>query len=320
MNQYKETAMNAKHNRKLYFAPLEGITGYVFRQAHKKYYQGVDKYFIPFVSPTKNKELTNREKNDVLPEHNEGGIVVPQILTNSSEYFLDTAKILEGYGYTEINLNLGCPSGTVVTKGKGAGFLSDLDSLDRFLDEIFSSCQLAISLKTRIGMERPEEFEEILKVYNKYPVSELIIHPRCRSEFYKGSPNLDAFAYGYENSKAPVCYNGDIYSVEDYQNLTSRFHISTVMIGRGLLSHPALAEELKGIGEFDKEIFAKFHEEVLQGYEEIMSGERNTLFKMKELWFYLITQFPREEKAYKKIKKAQTVREYRQAVAEILSH
>ncbi len=303
--------------KQIYFAPLEGITGYIFRQAHKKYYRGVDKYFIPFVSPTQNRELTSREKNDVIPEHNVGGNTVPQILANSSSYFLDAAEVLQEYGYEEINLNLGCPSGTVVSKGKGAGFLGDLEKLDRFLDEIYQKCKCKISIKTRIGIEQPEEWEKILEVYNRYPISELIIHPRCRVAFYKGSPNLEAFQYGFENSTTAVCYNGDICTDEDFQNIATRFNVSSVMIGRGFVSHPALADEIKGYGTFDKDVFSKFHDEILCGYEEIMSGDRNTLFKMKELWFYFIDQFPGKEKIYKKIKKAQTVREYRQAVQEM---
>ena len=172
----------------LYLAPLEGITGHIYRNALHQCFDGFDKYFIPFISPNQKGHFSTREKKDVMPEHNQGMYAVPQILTNNVEDFLCTAKKLGDYGYKEVNLNLGCPSRTGVTKGRGAGFLDEPQKLDRFLDKVFEECNLEISIKTRIGMEDPEEFETILPIYNKYPLKELIIHPRVQKEFYKNTP------------------------------------------------------------------------------------------------------------------------------------
>lgn len=300
---------------KLYFAPMEGITGYVYRRAHHKYYKGVDKYFTPFVSPTKNKCFSNRERNDILPEHNEGMKVVPQILTNSSAYFIQTANALREYGYEEVNLNLGCPSGTVVTKFKGAGFLAKPQELEIFLAEIFDALDMKVSVKTRIGIEKPQEFAALLPVFNSVPLEELIIHPRCRIDMYQGEVSSGTFAYAYKNSKNTVCYNGDILTQEDIQKQKKTYPgLDRCMIGRGLLRNPTLCEE--GAQGMDMERFRAFHEEVLQGYCAIMSGDRNTLFKMKELWFYMIQSFPGKEKYYKKIKKAESVSEYQRMCRE----
>lgn len=302
---------------KLYFAPLEGITGYVFRQAHWKYYGGPDKYFAPFVSPNGNKCFTNRERNDILPEHNAGMPVVPQILTNSADAFINTANQLEEYGYHEVNLNLGCPSGTVVTKYKGAGFLAKPEELDQFLYRIFESCHIKISVKTRIGKDSPEEFPKLMDIFNRYPLEEIIIHPRCQIDMYRGNPDMDVWKYGKEHSKNPVCYNGDIRSRKDYETLvTENEDLYGVMLGRGLITHPDLTLVIKG-ENISKERFCTFHNEILQGYRNIMSGDRNTLFKMKELWFYWIQNFPESEKIYKKIKKATNVKEYEIAVNEL---
>ena len=196
-------------------APLEGITGYVYRNAHHKVYGGVDQYYMPFISPNGKHMLLTRDREDVAPEHNEGMNVVPQILTNRSDFFLRTAKYLQECGYQEVNLNLGCPSGTVVAKGKGAGFLRDLMGLDQFLYDIYSQCPIDISIKTRVGVKSPDEIEEILSIYNRYPVKELIVHSRVRDDFYKGKPRMDAFEYVLRESKAPVCYNGDLFTKED---------------------------------------------------------------------------------------------------------
>ena len=217
-----------------------------------------------------------------------------------------------------MNLNLGCPSGTVVSKKKGAGFLEYPNELDRFLGEIFGETDLEISIKTRVGKDEPEEFEELLEIYNKYPLKELIIHPRIQTDYYKNSPNLEVFAMALEKAKASVCYNGDLFTAELYEDFCKRFpQMEKVMMGRGLLRNPALVQEIKGEGKLDKEKFLAFHDALCQEYEKVMSGDKNVLFKMKELWFYMGSLFGEDKKAMKKIKKAQRLPEYRAAVREL---
>ena len=192
---------------KIYLAPLEGITNYVYRKALFECFDGFDKYFIPFIRAKQNLNLSGREKKDLLPENNEGMYAVPQILTKKAEDFIRTVELLSEYGYQEVNLNLGCPSKTVVTKGCGAGFLDRPEELERFLDEIFAKCNIQISVKTRLGMEDASEFPELMKLYNKFPMKELIIHPRVQKDFYKNTPNLEMFAEAFAMSTNPVCYN-----------------------------------------------------------------------------------------------------------------
>ena len=178
---------------KYYLAPMEGITGYVYRNSYKKYFNNIDKYFTPFIVTNKSRSLKSKELRDVLPENNKGMNVVPQILTNDSEGFIITCKKLKQLGYNEINLNLGCPAGTVVSKNRGSGFLAKREELDMFLDEIFKISDINISIKTRIGKDSPQEFYELIKMYNKYPLEELIIHPRIQKDFYGNKPNLQVF-------------------------------------------------------------------------------------------------------------------------------
>lgn len=299
---------------KFYLAPLEGITGYIFRSALYDCFGGFDKYFIPFIHPNQKGHLSSREKHDVLPEHNVGMYAVPQILTNSAEDFLRTAWKLEKYGYTEVNLNLGCPSRTVVTKGRGAGFLAFPEELDRFLDLIFSKCPLKISVKTRLGMESAEEFRGILDIYNQYPLEELIIHPRVQKDFYKNQPDWEAFETARE-AKCPVCYNGDIFTAADYDRLLERFQdIECIMCGRGVLMNPALGRMLKGGKAAGKEELRRFHDEIYEGYQKELSGERPVLFKMKELWGYLAPLFTDSKKYAKKIRKAVHFTAYEETV------
>lgn len=296
---------------KFYFAPLEGVTGYIYRNAYETFFGQIDKYFIPFISPTKNKGFTSRELNDVLPEHNQGLSVVPQILTNNAEYFIGTVNELTKFGYDEINLNLGCPSGTVVAKCKGSGFLAQREKLDEFLEEIFSKASTKISIKTRIGKDSPDEFYELIEIFNKYPLEELIIHPRIQTDFYKNKPNMKAFKDALELSKNPICYNGDIFNVKDYRELTEMYpSLDAVMLGRGLIANPGLIGEIKNNQVIDKQVIRAFHDAVYAGYQEILSGDKNALYRMKELWFYMIHMFADSDKYAKKIRKTNRLSDY----------
>lgn len=299
----------------IYFAPLEGITGYILRGALKECFGGIDKYFIPFINPNQMGKLSTREKQDIAPENNKGMYAVPQILTNSVEDFVKTAKKLQEYGYQEVNLNLGCPSKTVISKKRGSGFLAYPEELNAFLEEIFRQVEIDISVKTRIGKESPEEFTRLLEIYNQYPMKELIIHPRVQTDFYKNHPNLEVYREAVHNSKNKLCYNGDLFSIGDYESFRNNFpEADTVMIGRGLLMNPGLAREIRTGQKTDKETLRKYHDRIYEKYQEYLFGEKNVLFKMKEMWCYLAPLFENYEKYAKKIKKAERLSKYEEAV------
>lgn len=313
------------------FAPMEGITGYVFRNAHHRHFHGIKAYYTPFISPNQTRKLTPRELNDVRPEHNEGLPVIPQILTNKADDFLWAAGRLKELGYTEVNLNLGCPSGTVVAKKRGSGFLEYPMELDEFLYQVcdgLSKMGMELSVKTRVGKEKPEEFEELLSIYNRYPLKNLIVHPRVQVDYYKNHPHMEAFDLAVRDSKNPVFYNGDLFSAAEILQFERDYPgISTVMLGRGLLTNPALAEtEVSQITQentaaaphLTAERIRAFHEEVLEGYRQAIPGDKNVLFKMKELWTYLGEAFEDSAKPMKKIRKAQRMEEYRAAVESLL--
>ena len=284
----------------------------------EKFFGGIDKYFAPFVVPNSSKSLKTKELRDVLPENNKGINLVPQILTNDSEGFILTAKKLKDLGYNEINLNLGCPSGTVVGKKRGAGFLAHREELDKFLEEIFKINHMKISIKTRLGMDKPEEFYELIKIYNKYPMEELIIHPRTRQDFYGNKPNLEVFKDAISLSKNPVCYNGDIFTLEDHNKLVEEFkEVDKIMLGRGILANPALMNEILNNEFMDKKVLKEFHDEIFSKYREVFNEDRNAMFRMKELWGYMIYMFSNNKKYAKKIKKAQKVVDYNQAVTSL---
>ncbi|KIL09566.1 diguanylate cyclase [Clostridium botulinum] len=300
---------------KYYLAPMEGITGYIYRNTYEKFFHNIDKYFTPFIVTNKSRSLKSKELRDVLPENNKGMSIVPQILTNDSEGFINTTKKLQQLGYNEVNLNLGCPAGTVVSKNRGSGFLAKREELDIFLEEIFKIDDMKISIKTRIGKDSPEEFYELIKIYNKYPLEELIIHPRTQKDFYGNKPNLDVFKDALSLSNNPVCYNGDIFTVADHNKFEETFpKVKTLMLGRGILANPGLMNEIKNNDFINKELLKDFHDEIFNKYIDLFNEEKNAMFRMKELWGYMIYIFSDNKKYAKKIRKAQKLSDYNEAV------
>lgn len=300
---------------KFYLAPMEGITGHIYRNSYEKYFHNIDKYFTPFIVPNQSVSLKTKELKDLLPQNNKGLNIVPQILTNDAEGFILTANKLKQLGYEEINLNLGCPAGTVVSKKRGSGFLAYPEELDKFLDEIYKIDNMKISIKTRLGKERADEFYKLIEIYNKYPLEELIIHPRTREDFYGNTPNLEVFKDALKLSKHSICYNGDIFTLNSYNKIINEFpEVNKVMLGRGILVNPGLIGEIKNNEFANKEIIKMFHDEIFENYTILLNEDKNAMYRMKELWGYMSHIFTNNKKYYKKIKKAQKAIDYKNAV------
>lgn len=303
---------------KYYFAPMEGITDYIFRGVHHRYFPGADKYYTPFFSPTNDGRFPPRNMRDFDVEVNRSISVVPQLLTKYGADFLWAAKVLADLGYTEINLNLGCPSGTVTAKGKGSGLLADLDGLRRLLDEIFTQPPAKISVKTRLGRNDPEEFPRLLEIFNQYSISELTVHCRAGADFYRKPARPEAFALPLAKSRAPVCYNGDLTTWERVWKFQDRFpDTPAVMLGRGAVADPALIRRLKGGPEADREELQRYTEELFACYSSAFGSPKSALGRMKEIWFYLICLFGGAEKYEKRLKKTASPEEYRDLTVRI---
>ncbi len=299
---------------KYYFAPMEGLTDSVFRRLHHKYFSGVDVYYMPFLSPTIHRTLTHKEDRELPFADSVPFSAIPQVLTKVPEDFLWAAQVCRDRGYAEVNLNVGCPSGTVVSKGKGSGMLRDVAALDRFLDTVFAASPLPISVKTRLGLERAEEFLTILEVYNQYPIRELTIHPRVRKQFYDGDVAMELFDYAVSNSKIPLCYNGDITTVIQAEELTTKYPtVHAIMIGRGLIADPGMLS-----GGTDKSALEGFLTELMTVYEAEFGGSRNAIFRMKEHWGFLHHRFQGCDKLWKCLRKSTDIQEFKSITAEIL--
>ena len=299
---------------KIDFAPLEGITDSIYRKAHHAHFGGVDRYLMPFLSPTMHNTLTHKEDRELPMADSVTFQAVPQILTKVPADFLWAAQVCADRGYAEVNLNIGCPSGTVVSKGKGAGMLADTDHLDAFFNEIFSKCSIPVSIKTRIGVTETEEFPRLVEIFNQYPIQELIVHPRTRKDFYKAPIHMDAFQYAYENCNAPLSYNGDICSLEDISAIQSQFpRLERIMIGRGLVGDPGMLTPSGTTAE----ALESFHTALTESYIKAFGSERNAMFRLKENWHHLICRFDGGEKLYKRLRKTTDIVEFRSITREI---
>ena len=298
----------------LYLAPMEGITTYIYRNAHAELFGGCNEYFAPFIVPTDNKRLSIKNLRDIIPENN---LVKPKIqvmCSNSGAFSLFVEKV-KTLGYAEVNINLGCPSGTVVKKHRGSGALKDTDALDEMIGRIFVENDVKISIKTRTGFYSHDEFDNLLKIYKKYPITKLIVHPRIREEYYKGKPNLESFKKAYEIFSEKLCYNGDIYSVEDYNEICGKFpEINSLMIGRGCVRNPAIFREIKGGKRLTTVELINFSNVLEKKYFGLYNSEINTLHKLKEIWLYAITNYPEEEKIIKAVRKSRTLCELDSAI------
>ena len=306
-----------------YAAPMEGLTDRIWRQAHQHWFgaEGAPvRYYAPFLSPPENRVLIPKKMAELAQEANPGAPVIPQLLAKDGELAAWMIGQLRQMGYSEVNLNFGCPSGTVTAKGKGSGMLRDLAKVDAFLEGVFSRAEEPVSVKTRLGVEKPEEFAAILEIYNRYPISELTIHPRVMRQQYRGQADRAAFAAALPRCTMPVCYNGDVTTAAQLHALEEEFPaLSGIMVGRGLIADPALFRKARGGASATKEELRGYLTDLYHGYTELFGSAGCAISRMKGHWFYLVHSFAGAEKLEKQLKKLREPWEYEVVVNQIFT-
>lgn len=306
-----------------YAAPMEGLTDRIWRQVHQKWFGAVDaptRYYAPFLSPPENRVLIPKKMAELAPDADAGTVVIPQLLARDGELAAWMIGEVRKLGYTEVNLNFGCPSGTVTAKGKGAGMLRDPDRLDAFLDAVFSAVEGPVSVKTRIGVQKPEEFAALLDIYDRYPICELTIHPRVMKQLYRGEADRAAFAAALPECRMPVCYNGDVTTPEELHALEAEFpQLSGIMVGRGLIADPALFRRARGGAPASREELRGYCDDLYHGYTEAFGAASCAVSRMKAHWFYLIHRFEGADPLEKPLRKAREGWEYETVVNQIFT-
>lgn len=308
---------------RMYFAPMEGLTDHIYRRAHHDIFGAAGaptRYYAPFLSPPLHQTLIEKKMRDVLPEQNEGIDLVPQILSKDAPSTVWMLGELRKLGYTEVNLNFGCPAGTVTAKGKGAGILRDPAAMDAYLYEVFAADPGPISVKTRLGVVSAEEFERILEVYNKYPICELTIHPRVMRQMYRGSADRAAFAAALPQCRMPVCYNGDITAPEQIEDTARAFpQIGAVMVGRGLIADPALLRRAAGGPAASKEELRLFLDRLYREYSVEFGGPKSAINRMKAIWPYVFSLFEEPEQLERQLRKVREPWEYETVAGQVFA-
>lgn len=311
-----------KHsNPSIYLAPLQGFTDYVYRKAYNEIFEGIDAFFIPYIS-VKNNAILKKYEKEILPENNPQNRVIPQVLASSADEMLFLSKFLEEKGYNEINLNLGCPYPMVTNREMGAGLLPHPEKLHQILSHFFENSTLKLSVKLRAGLISPLEIEQIIPVLNQFPLTEVILHPRIAKQLYEGEIIDSAFEFGKTNLKQTLAYNGDIFSLATFVNLSHKYPETDIwMLGRGVLMNPFLPAEINGNFYSDAEKLVKlgtFHNRIFELYTEKMDNAGNVLNKMKQFWIYFSYCFPEQRKCFKLIKKAGSLQKYQSAIKKYL--
>ena len=306
---------------KIYFAPLQESTDYIYRSAHARYFGGIDKYFAPYIIRQNDGTIKTSHLRDIKKENNTDYPLVPQILAGNSADVVFLSKVLKDNGYDEINWNLGCPYPMVTNKGLGSGLLPLPERIKSILEESLPQINSKISVKMRTGLKSHDDLLPVIQVLNEFPLSEIILHPRFGKQLYRGDADKEAFTQAGSFSKHPLVYNGDLETIESFNLFRTQFTATTSwMIGRGNLKNPFFPVQLKNgslpVKEQQVILLRKFHDEILLRYSGLLSGSSHMLMRMEKFWSYFCFAFPDPHKTFKRIKKSANIKKYDIAVNE----
>lgn len=290
----------------IYLAPIQGITDRIYRDLFAAHFSGVDTAVAPFVSASKRMKDVRKLLVELDPGKNTGLPVIPQIMSSNPDDFIRLADVLHDMGYGTVNWNLGCPFSLIVKKGRGAGMLCYPGMVESFLEKTMPAIKTKLSIKLRLGLKYPDEILELIPIFNRFGIEELIIHPRTAGQMYDGEVDLDMFGQCLDLLKHRVVYNGDIDSAEKLEMLKSRFGaVGRWMLGRGLIANPFLAEKIKSNTEkpYNEQIkiMRVFHDDLFNEYSKVLSGPSHITCKMKEIWTYMAGFFENGAKIRKRI-------------------
>lgn len=314
---------STKPTMQIYLAPLQGLTDWIFRESYTENIGAFDKTFTPFIRTQNGDFYRPSQCNDLLPEHNLLQKPVPQFLGKDSNSFKRFEELCLENNYTEANINMGCPYPMVTGKKMGAGLLANSSEVGNLLEEIFADTKLKLSVKCRLGLEKSSEFDSLVPIFNAMPLEEIIIHPRIGKQQYKGEADMETFAFYAKQLKHPVCYNGDISSLADLQQLELLApQVDRIMIGRGAIEHPFLLAEIRKeiLSEKEKtKMLRNFHLSMIENCKKKYSGDLHFLKRFEEFWEYHSKGFENGHKIFKAIKKSKTMAQYESAVYQAIN-
>ena len=303
----------------IHFAPLQGYTDFEYRRIHSRHCGGVDTYYTPFIRWEKG-GIREKDIRDILPENNEGLHLVPQIICADTDEFNRLADTIQEHGYEEMDLNMGCPAPMQTKLMRGSGILPYPTRVSALLKEMERRPEVRFSAKMRLGLEGKEEWRELSGMLNSSCLKHLTVHPRIGKQMYKGEVDMDAFNEVYSSIHIPIIYNGDVTSMEQVSSLLERYpDLPGIMMGRGLLARPTLAQECLMGKEMPHEermsILMQMHEDMLGYCTRKYKVDSQILLHIHSFWEYQESQL--ERKTWKKIMKAGNMKNYLEAIRKL---
>ncbi len=277
-------------------APLRGVTVSAFREVFARHFTAPQRAIAPFLPTVAGERIKPALLKDVGRTEQGGLRIVPQVIGRDPAQLEAMLHALRGLGHTEVNLNAGCPWKFVARKGRGAGLLADADVLRRMLDAGCAVLPEGFSIKVRLGVTTTDTLAQRIPLLNEYPLREVIVHPRTAAQMYDGPVRLEVFEAIHRTFRAPVVYNGDLYTVADYAALRQRFPtVTRWMIGRGLVADPFLPAAIQAYEQSGRippdpgeaGALQAFHDELYARHRTELSGPAPVLGRMKEFWGYL---------------------------------
>ncbi len=302
----------------LILAPLKGVTDRIFRNVLARHFDGLDAAVAPFISTRRERRVKASQLSGLLPRNNPGLPVVPQIMGNDPEDFIALAHVLADLGHAVINWNLGCPFPMVVKKMRGCGLLAHPERIEAFLERVVPRIPGRLSIKTRLGLHAAAELNGLMPVFNRFPLAEVIVHPRLGIQRYAGQPDLAAFAECLAHCAHPVVYNGDLHTLEGYRRISQRFPtLKRWMLGRGVVANPFLPAMIKTGACAAEDPITRlrcFHDDLFSGYQGVFAGPGHLLDRMKGFWYYFARTFENGRRIMKKIHRLRRPEHYRAVV------
>lgn len=316
----------------LSLAPFQGITDVVYRNIFKKHFGGIGKYYTPFFTGIQKDNSKSLRGEEISPDFNDVKTVVPQILSNTAEEIVRFANQCKSMGYKEFNLNMGCPFPRVANKTRGCGLMADPTRTIDMLNEVFEHIEgIRFSIKCRLGYYKDDEILAFIDTFNSLPFSEIIVHPRIGKQMYTGEASLEKFLTLIPLINKPLVYNGDIFTVSNYIHVRNScrdaiHHVSlqsspSIMLGRGILTNPFIAEQIQHI-ENQQDKKQRLHGFVVDLYVARLrhaGGSPKIIGSMKELWKYMMNIFDDPQNVWRKVKKVDHLDEYETAVETIFN-
>jgi tRNA-dihydrouridine synthase B len=155
------------------------------------------------------------------------------------------AKELQQHPIAAVDLNLGCPVPVVYRKCAGGGLLRDPQRIDGILGALREAVTIPFTVKTRLGFEDSDRFDELLAVFAKHSLDLLTVHGRTVKEMYRSEVHYDFIARAVSAMPFPVLANGNVYSADSAAEVLALTGARGLMIGRAAIRNPWLFRQIR---------------------------------------------------------------------------